>query len=154
MRGAPAARLAAAAAARTSRRVRLVFGRSKANDSIDTPPCWLSLRSLARNVAEEGAEVSAILKCRTHTKGLAVHARAAGRGAAPVLAGFQRDVLIRPGISKAADQSEAGLADPGTHCVDEGKLPDRGDDCALIHQLLDLEERRLALFVIEFYPLL
>jgi hypothetical protein len=33
------------------------------------------LRSLARNVAEEGAEVSAILKCRTHTKGLAAHAR-------------------------------------------------------------------------------
>src|SRR5207248_9959137 len=73
MRGAPAARLAAAAAARTSRRVRLVFGRPKPCDSIDTPPCWLSALSLARNVAEEAAKVFAILKYRTHTKVLAAH---------------------------------------------------------------------------------
>src|ERR1051325_5496217 len=155
MRGAPAARLAAAAAARTSRRVRLVFGRSKANDSIDTPPCWLSLRSLARNVAEEGAEVSAILKCRTHTKGLAAHARpATGRGGAPFLSGFQRDVLIGPGIGKSRDQPKAGFSNPRPVPVDEGELPDWCVDRALVDGLLHLFEDRTALLLVELSALL
>src|SRR5438874_4296682 len=128
MRGAAAARLAAAAAARTSRRVRLVFGRPKPCDSIDTPPCWLSSWSLARNVAEEGAKVFAILKCRTHTKGLAAHARMRFAAGAAALSGFQRDVLIGPGIGKAWDQPEAGFSNPRSVPVDKSELPDRRVD--------------------------
>src|SRR5207248_5041230 len=154
MRGAPVARLAAAAAARTSRRVRLVFGRPKPCDSIDTPPCWLSLRSLARNVAEEAAKVSAIFKCRTHTKGLAAHARERPPRRVVALAGFQRDVLIGAGIGKSRDPPEPGFSNPRPVPVDKSELPDRRVDRALVDGLLHLFEDRAALFLVELGALL
>src|SRR5438874_1854277 len=154
MRGAPAARLAAAAAARTSRRVRLVFGRPKPCDSIDTPPCWLSSWSLARNVAEEAAKVFAILKCRTHTKELApTHACDPPRRVG-ALAGFQRYVLIGAGIGKSRDQPEAGFSNPRPVPVDKSELPDRRVDRALVDGLLHLFEDRAALFLVELGALL
>src|SRR5205814_3920214 len=154
MRGAPAARLAAAAAARTSRRVRLVFRRPKPWDSIDTPPCWLSSWSLARNVAEEAAEVVAMLKCRSYSNDLArTHACDPPRRVG-ALAGFRRYVLIGAGIGKSRDQPEAGFSNPRPVPVDKSELPDRRVDRALVDSLLHLFEDRAALFLVELGALL
>jgi hypothetical protein len=38
---------------------------------------------------------------------------------------FYRDVLERPGIGKAGDQPETGLADPRSNRIDKGDLPNR-----------------------------
>jgi hypothetical protein len=59
-RGAPATRLAAATAARTSRRVGLVLV-PPAGDSIDLILLAVLVAELAANVAEQGMKVFAIL---------------------------------------------------------------------------------------------
>src|SRR5437016_2703610 len=63
---------------------------------------------------------------------------------------FQRDVLVRPGISESRDQPEPGFSDAGPRAVDETELPDRRGDRPLVNELLDPVQDRLALFLIEF----
>src|SRR5260370_42693938 len=78
-----------------------------------------------------------------------------GRIGAPArLAGFQRDVLIGPGICEGRDQTEPRLRDPRPIAVDEAQLPDRRIYRAFMHQLLDLVEDRLAALVVQLLRLL
>src|SRR4029077_13050169 len=46
--------------------------------------------------------------------------------------------LVGPGVGKAGDQPEPGLADPRPGAVDEGQLPYRREYCPLRDQLLHL----------------
>src|SRR5437867_8458383 len=70
------------------------------------------------------------------------------------LAALDRDVLVRSGIGESRDQPEPRLANPRTDAVDEGELPDRHSDGALLDQLLHLLQRRGALGMVEFDCLL
>src|SRR5437867_1433119 len=72
----------------------------------------------------------------------------------PILAALDRDVLVRPGIGERRDQPEPRFANPRTDAVDEGELPDRHSDGALLDQLLHLLQRRGALGMVEFDCLL
>src|SRR6478672_13353009 len=63
-------------------------------------------------------------------------------------------VLVRCGIGMALDQPEAGLADALAQAVDEGELPDRRVDRALVQDLLDLVQERRAFFLVELDRLL
>src|ERR1700730_17421236 len=67
---------------------------------------------------------------------------------------LERDVLVRRGVGKKRDPAKPRLAHARADTVDEGKLPDRREDRPLDHQLLDLEEDRLAPRAIELAGLL
>src|SRR5262245_8378472 len=67
---------------------------------------------------------------------------------------FHRDVLIWGRVGEQRDPAEAGLAHPRADTVDEGELPDRRIDRALDHELLYLEQHRLALRAVQFGRLL
>ena len=70
------------------------------------------------------------------------------------LPALERDVLVRRGVGKQRDPAKPRLAHARADTVDEGKLPDRRKDRPLDHQLLDLEEDRLAPRAIELGGLL
>src|SRR5262249_24410368 len=57
---------------------------------------------------------------------------------------LERDVLVRRRVGVARDQSEPGLADAWAHPVQERELPDGRIDDALLDELLDPLQGRLA----------
>src|SRR6516165_4805069 len=71
-----------------------------------------------------------------------------------VLGGFQGDILIGRRVWEARDQTEPGFPDPRSDAVDEGQLPDRRVDRALVNNLLHLVEDRLALCAVQLARLL
>src|SRR5713226_9511132 len=66
----------------------------------------------------------------------------------------QRHVLVRRRVAVAGDQAKPGLAHPRAGAVDEGLSPNRRVDCPLVHELLDLVQRRCAPRAIELARLL
>src|SRR5207237_8794112 len=70
------------------------------------------------------------------------------------LTSLQRDVLVGPGIGVSGDQPEARFRDPRTDPADEGQLPDRRVDRALVHYLLHPVEDRLAPLAVQLLCLL
>src|SRR5262245_28517351 len=57
---------------------------------------------------------------------------------------LERDVLVRRRVGVARDQPEPGLADARAHPVQECELPDGRVDDALLRELLDPLQGRLA----------
>src|SRR5712691_4581883 len=66
----------------------------------------------------------------------------------------QRHVLVRRRVAVARDQAKPGLAHPRAGAVDEGLSPNRRVDCPLVHELLDLVQRRCAPRAVELARLL
>src|SRR5215471_2597990 len=74
--------------------------------------------------------------------------------ATAALSSFHRNVFVGRGVREQRDPGEPGLADARANAVDESELPDRREDRALDHQLLNLEQDRLAPGSIQFDGLL
>src|SRR5215510_14804589 len=71
----------------------------------------------------------------------------------PLLA-RQRHFLVRRRVGMARNQAESGFPDPRAGAVDEGLLPKRRVDRALVDELLDLVQRRCAPRAVELARLL
>src|ERR1041384_6655602 len=67
---------------------------------------------------------------------------------------LERDVFIGRRVGEAGNQAEPGLADARADAVEEGELPDRRIDRALVNELLHPVQDRLALRTIELARLL
>src|SRR5207245_9789089 len=67
---------------------------------------------------------------------------------------LQPDVRVGPGVGEARNGAEAGFLAARAHAVEERQLPDRRVDHALVDELLDPVQHRLAPLVIELCRLL
>src|SRR5215467_12582509 len=63
--------------------------------------------------------------------------------------GLELDVFVRPRVRETGDQAESGFLHARPVAVDERELPDRNRHHLLVHELLDLEQQRLALLAVE-----
>src|SRR5918997_1514480 len=68
--------------------------------------------------------------------------------------GFQRQILVRRRVGETGDQPEPRFADPWPDSVDEGELPDRREHRALVDNLLNFVQYRLAFTAIQLDGLL
>src|SRR5262249_13568181 len=66
----------------------------------------------------------------------------------------QREILVGCGIRVAGNQAEPGFPNPRTGAVEKGQLPQVRVDRPIVHDLLDLMERRFAPRVVELRRLL
>ena len=72
--------------------------------------------------------------------------------ATPALQGLvtlQRHVFVGRRVGMPGYQAKSGFPDPGADPVNDAKLPKMRVDCVLVHEQLDLVQRRFALFGVE-----
>src|SRR2546426_12274211 len=66
----------------------------------------------------------------------------------------QLQVLVRGRVGMARDQPKTGLGHAGAMPVEEAQLPDRREHDLVVHELLELEEDRLAALGVQLDRLL
>src|SRR6266545_4150098 len=74
--------------------------------------------------------------------------------ARPLLLCLELQVLVGRRVEVVTDQPEPGLGDAPADPVEEGRLVERQEHHALVHELLDLVERSLALLAVHLRRLL
>src|SRR5262245_9949635 len=82
-----------------------------------------------------------------------LHGRRMGR-AAPASPSLQLEILVRCREQVAGDQAQAGLGHAWAIAVENSDLVDGREHGALVHQLLDAVQGRLAALAVALYGLL